>query len=157
MRTFTLFLLFGGLSASAHAAEYLTTVTSEVYQTNGTQSEIARRGQSCIARNIHATDGQVILSSDRDAGVITAQNAFEYGSLPRWQLRSTLTFEAKDGRFRIVHTNIERFNDAALGGAGWYGVGKWWGSDWKRVQKELTDRATAVAQCVMAPEKKDDW
>jgi hypothetical protein len=57
----------------------------------------------------------------------------------------------------MVHTNIERFNDGALGGPGWYGVGKWWGSGSKRVEKELTDTAAAVAKCVMGREAKNDW
>lgn len=142
-------------ATSAAAAEYLTNVTSEVFQAAGTHDEIARRGQSCIAENIHAGDGPVILSSDISAGIVTARNALEYGSLPRWKIRSTFTFEAKDGRFRIVQTNIERFNDGALGGPGWYGVGKWWGSESGRVEKELAATATAVAQCVIS--KKNDW
>jgi hypothetical protein len=157
MRSIAPVLLAVSLGSPAMAAEYLTSVTSEVFQTEGTHDEIARRAQSCIAQKLHAANGPVILSSDPEAGIVTARNEFEYGNLPRWKLRSTLTLEAKDGRFRMVHTNIERFNDGALGGPGWYGVGKWWGSGSKRVEKELTDTAAAVAKCVMGREAKNDW
>ena len=145
------------IAAPAGAAEYLTNVTSEVFQTAGSHDDIARRGQACIAQKLHAVDGPVILNSDPASGTVTARNSFEYGTLPRWKTRSTLTFEAKDGRFRMIHTNIEQFNDGALGGPGWYGVGKWWGSTGKRVEKELTELSRAIAQCVTTAEKKDDW
>jgi hypothetical protein len=104
------------LTASPAAAEDLLFVTSEVYQTPGSQSEIARRGQQCIAKNLHATDAAVILSADMDAGVVVARNALEYGAFPRWKIRSTFTLEAKEGRFRIVQTNLERYLDQAMWG-----------------------------------------
>src|SRR5688500_2380340 len=40
------------LPTGASAAEYLTSVTSEVYQTNGSASEIAGRGNRCIAQHL---------------------------------------------------------------------------------------------------------
>jgi hypothetical protein len=147
------------LATPASGAEFLTSVTSEVYQAPGPARELARRAQQCIAQHLAAgtVDAPVILTSDLEAGTVVARNAMEYGSFPRWKIRSTFTFEAKESRFRITQTNLERFNDAAFGGAGWYGIGKWWGSDWKKAEKVFAESATAVANCVMAADKKEDW
>lgn len=159
MRRATFALMFMLLAAPASAADYLTSVTSEVYRAPGPPRELARRAQQCIAQHLAAgtVEAPVILNSDLDAGKVVARNAMEYGALPRWKVRSTFTFEAKEGRFRIIQTNIKRFYDSALGGAGWYGIGKWWGSDWKRAEKVFSEAASKVAQCVVTPAASDDW
>lgn len=143
------------LTTPAHAREYLTNVTSEVYQTAGSPHDLAARANRCIAQ--HLTPGRVdaplIVNSDLDAGTVVARNAMEYGSLVRWQIRSTFTFEARDGRFRISQTNIERFYDAK----GWGPIGKWWGSEWKKAEEVFSASAAKVAACVLAGDRKDDW
>lgn len=149
--------LLGLTSATAAlAAEYLTTVTSEVYQTTGTPKEIATRASTCISQHLApgTTDSQLIISSDLDGGVLVARSTLEYGSLPRWRIRSNFTFEARDGRFRIEQTNLERFNDMA---GGWGPIGKWTGSQWKKAEETFIASATTVARCVIAGPKKDDW
>ena len=65
-----------------------------------------------------------------------------------------LVLEARDGRFRIEQTNLERFNDR---GGGWGGIGKWWGSGWKKAEQAYQASATVVAQCVMTGPTKDNW
>lgn len=144
------------LASPAAAAEYLTEVTSQVYQTPGTPREIATRASTCIAQNLRpgTVNAPQIVSSDLDNGVIVAQSALEYGSLPVWKIRSRFTFEARDGRFRISQTGLERFNDMA---GGWSPIGKWTGSQWKGAEKAYSASATAVAQCVMSGPKRDDW
>ena len=77
----------------------------------------------------------------------------QYGALPTWEIRSTFTFEAREGRFRITQTNLERFYDT---GSGWGPIGKWWGSSWKSAEKTFTSASVAVAACVMS-DKKEDW
>ena len=71
-------------SGPVGAADYLTVVTSEVYQTPGTQKEIATRASTCISQHLApgTTDSQLIISSDLDGGTIVARNALEYGNLP---------------------------------------------------------------------------
>ena len=64
------------------------------------------------------------------------------------------TFEAREGRFRITQTGIEMFNDMA---GGWGGIGKWWGSPWKKAEATFVASADAVAGCVMAGPRKEDW
>lgn len=144
------------IAASAGANEYLTDVTSEVYQTAGSAHDVAVRGQRCIAEHLISGDGPVILNSDLDNGTIVARNSTEYGALPRWRIRSTFTFEAKQGRFRITQTNLQRFIDGAIGGAAWYPVLKSWGSGWKGAEQAFAKSASAVAACVVAGDK-ENW
>jgi hypothetical protein len=115
----------------ASAAEYLTDVTSEVYQFAGTPKDTATRANTCISQHLApgTTDSQLIISSDLEGGVVVARNALEYGNFPRWKIRGILTFEARDGRFRIKQTNLERFNDM---GGGWGPNRK---VDWFAVEK----------------------
>jgi hypothetical protein len=142
------------------AAEYLTSVASEVYQTTGSPKEIATRASTCISQNLAQGSGEapLIISSDLDGGVIVARNSIEYGSLPRWKIRSRLTFEAREGRFRIEQTTLERFNTNSLTGVeAWGPIGKWAGSGWKKAEEKFAASATAVAQCVISGPKRSDW
>jgi hypothetical protein len=149
-------IVFCPLATPAAAADYLTEVTSPVYQTPGTPKEIATRAQTCIAQNLRpgAVNAPQIVSSDLDNGVIVAQSALSFGSFPEWQARSRFTFEARDGRFRISQTGIEMFNDMA---GGWRPIGKWTGSPWKKAEAAFAASANAVAQCVIVGPKEDVW
>lgn len=140
----------------ASAAEYLTDVTSEVYQFAGTPKDTATRANTCISQHLApgTTDSQLIISSDLEGGVVVARNALEYGNFPRWKIRGILTFEARDGRFRIKQTNLERFNDM---GGGWGPIGKWTGSQWKKAEDAFIASAMTVAQCVVSGSKKEEW
>jgi hypothetical protein len=151
-RTITLIVV--GLSAPAGAAEYLTSVTSEVFQTSGTPREIATRASTCISQHLApgTVDAQLIISSDLDGGTIVARNAIDQGGLMHWQLRSRFTFEARNGRFRIEQTVLERFNQGR-----WGPIGKWTGSQWKGAETAFVASADAVAHCVMTSPKPDDW
>jgi hypothetical protein len=144
-------------TTSAQAAEYLTEVTSEVYQAQGTTSEIAARARTCMSQHLASgvTGGELIISADLDAGIIVANSAIEYGSLPRWKIRSRFTFEARDGRFRVQQTNLERFNDQF--NVGWNPIGKWTGSQWRKAEEAFVASAATVAQCVQTGARRDDW
>ena len=150
-----------GSTTLAFAAEYLTSVTSEVYQTTGTPKEIATRANACIAQSLSrgSSDDPMIISNDLDGGVVVARNSIEYGSLPRWKIRSRFTLEARGGRFRIEQANLERFNTNVLTGVeAWGPIGKWTGSRWREVTTKFEESASAVAQCVISgPAKRDDW
>lgn len=144
-------------SAPSVAAEYMTSLTSEVYQVNGSPREIATRAMTCMSQHLApgTVDAQLIISSDLDGGIIVARSALEYGSLPRWKIRSRFTFEARDGRFRIEQTNLERFNDQF--NVGWGPIGKWTGSQWKKAEQAFVTSASVVAQCVVSGPKSADW
>ena len=156
LRHFYAVIALAALASPAAAAEYLTEVTSQVHQTPGTPKEIATRASTCIAQNLRpgTVNAQQIVSSDLGNGIIVAQNALRFGSLPEWQIRSRFTFEAREGRFRISQTGLEMFNDMA---GGWGPIGKWWGSPWKKAEATFAASAAAVAQCVMSGPKRDDW
>lgn len=141
-------------AAPAFAADYLTEVTSEVYQTTGTPREIATRASTCVSQNLKpgTTDAQLIISTDLDGGIVVARSGISYpDGLMRWEVRSTFTFEAREGRFRIVQTSLERFNKQ------WGPIGKWAGSGWKKAEQVFQASASAVAQCVISGLKKADW
>jgi len=153
----TFFVVTIGATTSAQATEYLTEVTSEVFQTQGSTSEIATRAQTCISQHLASgvTGGELIINADLNAGIIVANSAIEYGSLPRWKIRSRFTFEARDGRFRIQQTNLERFNDQF--NIGWNPIGKWTGSQWRKAEEAFTASAVIVAQCVQTGTRRDNW
>ncbi|MEL7706858.1 hypothetical protein AAG593_07905 [Citromicrobium bathyomarinum] len=150
----TVAVLFVATATPALAAEYLTNVTSEVYETTGTPREIATRASTCISQHLApgTTDSQLIINSDLDGGVIVARNAIDQGGLMRWQLRSRFTFTAREGRFRIEQTALERFNQGR-----WGPIGKWAGSQWRGAEDAFKKSADTVAQCVADVQASDDW
>jgi hypothetical protein len=150
-------LLLALAPVPALAAEYLTELTSDVFQTSGTPRELAQRASTCISQNLKpgTTDSQLIISSDVEGGTVVARSVLSYpDGFLQWQLRSTFTFEAREARFRIVQTNLERFNDR---GAGWGGIGKWSGSGWKKAEAVFAEAAAKVAQCVQSGPSKAPW
>jgi hypothetical protein len=147
-------VLFGCIASPALAADYLTEVTSEVYQASGTPKEIAARASTCISQNLRpgTTDAQLIISTDLDGGIVVARSGISYpDGLMQWEVRSTFTFEAREGRFRIVQTSLERFNKQ------WGPIGKWAGSGWKKAEAVFSASAAKVAQCVVGGPKRADW
>lgn len=147
------------LALMALAPDYLTTVQSEVIEAQGTPAEIAARGERCMAQQLGSgrEGGELIVSRDIEAGVVVSRNAVTYmDGLLQWQMRSRLTLEARDGRFRLTHSSIERFNDQA---GGWSPVGKWWGSGWQKAEMALKATSAGVAECVVnaAPGAAEAW
>lgn len=157
LRRVSALIVLAGLASPAASAEYLTEVTSQVYPAPETPKQIATRAQTCIAQNLRPgnVNAPQIVTSDLDNGIIVAQSALETGSFPVWKLRSHFTFEAREGRFRITQTGLEWFNETGAGG--WLGIGKWWGSPWKKAEAAYAASADAVARCVIAGPKRDDW
>ena len=156
MRTFIILGLIPCCFPTVASAknEYLTELTSEVYQSPGTPRALATKAQTCISQLLRpgTTDAQLIINSDLDGGLIVARNAISYpDGLMQWQVRSTFTFEAREGRFRILQTNLERFNNS------WAGIGKWTGSGWKKAEQAYGVSATKVADCVRAGPSKESW
>ncbi len=155
----TLFAAFS--SAAGFAAEYLMVITSEVYQAPGTPRALATRANTCIAQKLikGSSDDPLIISTDLENGVIVARNSIEYGSLPRWKIRSRFTFEAREGRFRVEQTNLERFNTSVLTGVeSWGPIGKWTGSRWREVTIKFEESASTVANCVISGSgQQKDW
>lgn len=152
-------MLIAVMMALSSAPDYLTTVQSEVFQAEGSPAQITARAEQCIAEQLGSgiQGGELIVSRDPAAGVIVARNAVSYqDGLMNWRLRSRVTFEAREGRFRIVHNAIERFNDQ---GGGWSPVGKWRFSGWQKAENALKATSDSLAGCVIGsgPAVREDW
>lgn len=142
----------------AYAAEYLETVESPVFTKPGTHQQIAAAGRTCIAQIVKPgmVNAPVIVSADMDSGIVVANNAFEFSHgflLPApYRARTTLTFQAKDGRFRITNTSIEAFFDAQ----GWRPVGLWSGAGADKAKAAIDGISASIAKCVVSG-GSTDW
>jgi hypothetical protein len=145
-------------------ATYLDRVESPVFEATGDHQAITKRAITCITQVVKPgfTTAPTITSSDPEAGTVVANNAFVYYYGPllpvEFRARTTLTFQAKDGRFRIVHTNIEKFNDTKGLSIGWERIGTWRFSGGEEAKQAIDAISQSVATCVMAPAPaNDDW
>lgn len=119
--------------------------------TTGDAKTLAKRGETCMAQTLKSgrADIPVIISSDPEGGRVVARSMFSFQ--PRYLARSTVVFEAKDGRFRISYTQNEMLDTV---------IGKWVaafrrpdkGDDFTRI---ATDISNTVSACVT--EAKSDW
>lgn len=137
-------------------SRYLQRVESPVYEADGDHQAITRRALVCIAQVVRPglTNAPTVTSSDVEGGLIVANNAFEFTSgLMKSEARTTLTFQAKDGRFRITHTNIEQYLDASYG---WTKVGTWKFSGGEKVQAAAQAISDRIADCVKT-KPADNW
>lgn len=146
------------MTSAGAPQDYLTSVVSPVYEVDGSPAEIASRGERCIAQNLAAgaVGGELIISRDIEGGTVIARNAVSYrDGLLTWQMRSRVTFTAREGRFRIEHSGIERFNDQS---GGWSPVGKWFGSGWSKAEDALKAQNERLSNCVRtAASPADEW
>lgn len=172
----------------AQGAEYLELVESQVYEAKGTAAEITKRASTCIAQVVRNDEvrfsdssasadgiiplpgvrsdglvaaGPLVISVDMEAGVIVANSRVDYtvwGMIKR-NAKSTLTFLAKDSRFKIRHQNIETLQKStgSLGNDAYTKQGKWKGAGWEKAQAALEGVSTKLAQCVIAVPGGGEW
>ncbi|GAC1369418.1 MAG: hypothetical protein NVS3B3_01220 [Aquirhabdus sp.] len=137
-------------------AETVNHLETKVFETSGSTQEIATKGKTCIAQILRGdSDASPITDADLQGGTIVARNQFNYSTgLQSWVIRSTVTFMAKEGRFKIVQDNIDR----VIPQYGANPIYKGWGTGWEKAQTALTDKADEIAQCVLhASTRKNDW
>lgn len=153
---------------TADSSQYLNRIESVVFEATGDHQAIAKRGATCIAQIAKPglVNAPIIVSSDFDAGVIVANNNFKFsihgflGVALEETGRTTLTLQAKDGRFRIVHTSIEQFIEypgSSIPSQGWSPVytAAPNASDFKTTVDEISQK---IADCVKAdPSKDSNW
>jgi hypothetical protein len=92
---------------TAHGAEQPRPAPIEVYEAaNLDHQAITKRALVCIPKfaNSGLTTADTIVSSDVEAGYIQARNVWT--GYAGGTYRSTVTLEAKDGRFRISHSDL---------------------------------------------------
>ena len=157
------------LATSAGAAEYLDTVQSSIFEAPFDHKVLSRRAAICLSQNA-GISGQT-MQTDIDGGTVVGASLFSYssGGIP-WSVKSTLTFEAKDGRFRLTHSNLAQkqggpaipeswsilsgsVNQSAEGG--WIRVGKWSFSGYKKVEGAAQAMSQRIATCVQS--LHSDW
>lgn len=147
------------IAASALVApEQLTEVIGGHISTPGTASEISARAEGCAASVLSpGVGGRAIVSRHAASGAVVATNVLEYHDGPApYMLRSRVTIEASQGRFRIRHDAIERRHDQSFGAiilrnTPWRPVGKWWGSGWQQAEAALRDVSGQLAACIQRP------
>lgn len=117
---------------------FVERVESPVYEASGSPSELAGRAVTCMGEKLKpgVITAPTIVAQDLAAGRVVANNAFEYGEGgwlgSTYRARSRMIFEAREGRFRIVHTEIEALIF----------------SDWEPIS-EVNKRGAAAARAAM--------
>lgn len=151
-----------GLSVDANAAN-IDEVDSQVYTATGTRQQILARAAVCVAQVMRPgiPNAPLILSRDNTAGVLVIDNYTHFSArLVTWALHTTMTLEAKNGRFRIVHTGIEQTADPQgpmSAHPSWVPVSKGFPNPWKHAQQAIEDVSTRLANCVTRAPKPSDW
>jgi hypothetical protein len=187
MRYRTLIGLAGLLtSGTGVAAEYLEKIESPVMEVPGVSShDLAVRARLCVSQQVTnravvlrdesrsapmapvVTQGQgdttavaggdVLRTVDLDAGLIIAQSRITIGSLMPAVIESTITVEARDGRFKITQTGIQRafVNSGIAPTAGFKPVFDQWGAGADKVKKALEEQSAKIGDCVASPTNAD--
>ncbi len=102
--------------------------------------------------------GSVVVSHSPETGMVVANNRLPYKALMNAGVfQSTLTFESKDGRFRITHSAIQdaTLNTGMVHNEGFKPVYDKSGLA-KRAKEALQKQSTSIAKCVMNSQS-DDW
>ncbi len=136
------------------ATEYLEEVESGVYETTGSKQDIAKKGKLCIAKLVSNDEVKIADASDSsdvagvdlfvdvdlENGTVMANNRVDYRRmLLTYNVKSLLIFMAKDGRFKIKHTNIKNVqkDTGSWKNSGYTRVAKVAGTGWKSAKKLL--------------------
>jgi hypothetical protein len=134
------------IAPHAVAVEMLTQVSSDAIQAEGmTAAEIAERGAACIKYTAGNKTNSVEPAIDGTTAYAAAETETRFGAVET-TYRSRLAVVARDGRYKVEHTNIE-WNMKENPGR-WYPVKKSLGTGWKRAEAAMTERSAAVAACI---------
>lgn len=154
-------LLVAGGEASA-AREYLAQLESEVIEVPTlTRDQILSKAKLCVvelARNAAASETVLADGATEDTLVSIARVGYS-SMLIDYSIRSRMTVLAKDGKFKIRQTNIERMqlDTGSLANTGYEPVGKWWGNGYEVAQKTLEGYAAEVAACIKKEPVAETW
>lgn len=159
------------ISVSAIGQDFLETIETEVFKTNGTPSEIISRAKACMAEKLRndnpgSSAAQGLFSYVGDDKLI-ANARFEYNYLLiRRSILAKYIFEAKEGRFRITTTDIlyKQVKDttgfgfgASVDSVSGHGrLAKVWGTGYEEAESQILALDNKIAECVMN-EKKSNW
>lgn len=166
----------------------LVSLTSEVYKIDEdapTVGELASTARRCMLSKLTNSEvvtrgstqflgaggpkaqsvvggGELIQVFDEAEGLVVANQSRDYRWLALNQnVRSRMTLEAREGRFRIVHSAIESVSRStgSTTNRGYAKVSTRRGAGGKPAIRELETATELVAQCVLgtSAETDDDW
>ena len=142
-------LAFLVVPATANAIDYLTEVTSDVYQAPGmSTAQIVDRALQCIRSASGNSADNVQPAVDGDTAYAVVQTEYTYGIFTRGQARSRLAVIARDQRFRVAHTDIEGDQRNPFTGKPMQ-IHKTPGGGAKQAEAAMVARSDAVAACVV--------
>jgi len=175
--SFTVVFLLSGCATGAQSSmpdnkKYLEVVESDVIKLDASKQEIAKRGAACMSQiiqnsSVHVDDsssgwfgnnnnvsgGQVIVQNNPENGIVVATSRLDYRgkSLLTFNVQSTVTLLAKEGRFKIRHTNIMEAQKSTgyMANDGYNKVGRWAGSGWETTKEVLDGLSSRISQCVI--------
>lgn len=131
---------------------------SPVYEAPGDARALTRQAGICIAQTLKAgvTTAPVILNTDLEGGVIVARNVFDYSEFVLFSplvspARTTVTFEARPGRFRITHSDIRVFNQE------WRPIRSTKPGKRDEMSEQLSAISEQIASCVKRAAQQKDW
>lgn len=159
----------------------IDSMTSPVYEVELERAEIIVQAETCANRHLSvgsvATSGgseplfdygsesgtvqggSVVQQVSPEQGVLAVRGRTDYRhAMIGHSAESTMLVEAKDGRFRIVHSNI-RSLQKSTGSArqdGFNEVHQRWGTGWDNTLTALQDMSAEVSECIQSP-TSDDW
>lgn len=156
MRRYLLALAMLAASTAASAVEYLTEVTSDVYQAPGmSTAQIVDRGLQCIKSSSRNASEHVDPAVDGDVayGIVRIEYSHR---LVQNIVRVRASVAAREGRFKVAHTDIERYNELARG---YIGVHTGFGGGSDKVREVLADHSARIAECIVKPPEvaSGDW
>lgn len=171
MKRITLMAGLLAISLGAFGQDFLDTIETEVFKTNGTAAEITARGKACMAEKLKndnpgSSAAQGLFTYVGDDKLI-ANARFEYNYLLiRRSILAKYIFEAKEGRFRITTTDIGYkqvkdttgfgFGASVDSGSGHSRLAKVWGTGYEEAESQILALDTKIAECVMS-DKKSNW
>jgi hypothetical protein len=146
MRSHLLALTLLAVPTAASAVEYLTEVTSEVHQAEGLAvQQIVERGAECIKSTSGNASEYVNPTLDGDTVYAIVRGSHTTMPLISVVTRSRLSVVAREGRFKVAHTDIEIL-DAKYGN---HRVVKQWGTGWQKTEAALSAWSAEVAACII--------
>jgi hypothetical protein len=108
MRSHLLALTLLAVPTAASAVEYLTEITSDVYQAPGmSTAQIVDRALQCIKSSSGNTADSVAPAVDGDVAYAVVNTEYRLAFMVQSSARSRLSVLARDARFRVTHTDIE--------------------------------------------------
>lgn len=140
----------------AHGADALTEVIGEPVTVDGaTAADLADRGIVCLQAASGNVADKVTPLRDGDTAYAVVVTGFTK-MMTNFTARSRMSIQAKDGRFRIVHSDIEQYLELTNA---WGPIYTYAGAGGKQAKAALEARSAAAAECMTkkATAPGGDW